>query len=166
MIKKKLAAGRVARFHTEPTINQQSVGEHTYGVCQVLRYILDDNVSDRLFKAALDHDWHEHELGDTPHPAKRAYPELREVIKKIEASMDFEHGEIHNLTEKEEVCLKAADWLELALFAHHEIEMGNRYSLGVMENIFKAFNTLPSHIVPQKAKDLLIELGDYHVSKQ
>ena len=37
----RLKAGRVKRYHTAGITGEQTVGEHTYGVCQILQYLYD-----------------------------------------------------------------------------------------------------------------------------
>jgi 5'-deoxynucleotidase YfbR-like HD superfamily hydrolase len=55
-LKLRLDAAIVKRYHTMNIIGQQTVGEHTYNVVQLIRYITEDKASENLIKAALDHD--------------------------------------------------------------------------------------------------------------
>lgn len=162
-----MSAGKIRRYHTAPVIEIQTVADHTYGVCQILRYILEENVSSQLFKAALDHDVSEYWLGDMPHPTKKAFPQLYEIFKAVEdkVMMDNELTQ-PGLTNKEKICLLAADWLEAAVFGARQTYMGNNYGFTIMEAIFQAMKTLDSAVLPQRAKDLWIELEQLYVARQ
>lgn len=165
ILRVRMSAGKIRRYHTAPLLEVQTVADHTYGVCQILRHILDDNVPSQLFKAALDHDVCEFWLGDMPHPTKKAFPELNLVIKTAEEAIDKKNGLWQELTEKDIVCLKAADLLESSIFGMRQHYMGNDYGLSIMDNIFKAMASLDSAILPQKAKDMWIEMENYYVSQ-
>tara|TARA_R110000737_G_scaffold41837_5_gene62541 strand:+ start:32 stop:550 length:519 start_codon:yes stop_codon:yes gene_type:complete len=159
----QLSAGKIKRYHTHPIIGEQTVGEHTYGVVQILRYITGDNCTKSMLMAALDHDVLEYFTGDIPHPAKKMFPELKGLLGRIECHLENEVGllEHTNLSEKEQLTIRCADLLEMGFFGKYQMDLGNGYGKAITENIVKALEALPSVDVPQLAKDLTVELRGY-----
>lgn len=155
----QLSAGKIKRYHTHPITGEQTVGDHTYGVVQILRYITEDNCSKVLLMAALDHDVVEFYTGDVPYPAKKQFPILEEVLGKIEDAVRQEHlQEINSLTEEDKLCLKAADLLEMASFGVHQWKLGNSFGLGVTQQVIEELKQMNQTLLPQKAKELIIEI--------
>lgn len=119
-------SARVRRYHTEPVMHAQNVGEHTYGVMWLVLLLTDNQASRDLLVAALMHDAPEHSTGDVPAPTKRlggikvAFDTLEdEVLEKL-------HLKYPELTVTEQRTLKMADILEGALFCAGEVRRGNR----------------------------------------
>lgn len=155
----QLSAGKIKRYHTHYIIGEQTVGEHTYGVVQIMRHITADNWSKHLMKAALDHDAMEFFTGDIPFPAKEQFPVLRQATDLIEEAMGKQYPELlPNLTEEEAVCLKAADLLEMAYFGLGQWQMGSRFGLIIIHKTLTSLKDLNSTLLPQAAKELIIEL--------
>lgn len=130
----------VARYHTQPLIRPQSVGEHSANVALLLTLMLGpaegrDGMTlllsevriSRLMKAALFHDLPESKTGDIPAPVKReGGQELRRLIHAIEARTVGEAGlEPVMLTEQDRRLLKLADCLEGMLYTAEELQRGN-----------------------------------------
>lgn len=119
------ASARTKRWHTEPTLHTQSVGEHTYSVMQLI-LVLDPAASRNLLIAALRHDTAERKFGDVPGPTKR----MAGVKDRFDAMEDaFMAGlglDLPELTPGEARLLKLCDMLEGAMFCAFELRRGNR----------------------------------------
>ena len=156
----QLSAGRIKRYHTHPIIGEQTVGDHTYGLVQILRHITEDGCSKNLMIAALDHDVLEFFTGDIPHPAKRMFPELKQVLDEIEKSAADVNNmvEYSNLGEGEKLMLHCADLLEMGFYGAYQIKMGNTFGADIVGAIVQAIENLPltdtHHIVKELATEL------------
>lgn len=76
-IKDLLRAESVTRWHTVPTVRDQSLAEHQWNVCMIsvslaLRMGLDDETISEIRDHALVHDIDEIRTGDMPSPHKEA----------------------------------------------------------------------------------------------
>lgn len=123
--------GYVDRYHTQPTINRDTVGHHSFNVACAIMALRPD-ASAALLKAALLHDVAEHVVGDMPAPAKRAMPDygqdtFREVFSDMEEKHMLEAGiQYPELSMQEGWVLRLADALDGMRFCIHERAMGNK----------------------------------------
>ena len=151
--------GQTKRYHTWPTIGEQSVSAHSWGVAVILTLICEPSL--KLMKAALFHDMAEHDVGDTPAPAKWANPKFAEELRKTERQFEFKMGidrVLDTLSAQEQWHLDLADLLELCSFATVQVKLGNTYCQRVFVNGYK-------HLVMKKdihlngaAQEILSEL--------
>lgn len=114
-----LAAGRVKRWHTSDGA-PQSVGEHSYGVCAILIYLLSVSKLDAQNQLAalvggLLHDATEIYTGDIPAPV-RARLDAQNALAGIEASAREKVLSL-NLPDNLQKIVFYADKLEAFLFA-------------------------------------------------
>lgn len=121
-----LKGGRVARFHTAPTIKCETVAEHSYLVAWLATLIVGAPRAELLL-ACLAHDLPEYVLGDMPSPAKKRLG-MREAFRREEVSLyaaagmpDYEAM----LTPQECEVLKFSDNLAGYLKCKYEAQMGN-----------------------------------------
>jgi 5'-deoxynucleotidase YfbR-like HD superfamily hydrolase len=148
------AGGGVIRYHTWPTLRQQRVSEHTFGVMQILAEITPPaQLSRNLLLAAMNHDVSELLTGDIPSPAKTFYPDLRAAANA--ATTDFEEslGIRLSLTKKEAALLKWADMYECLIWSLEEMQMGNRRVQVIVRNAIDYLDVMPTP--NQIAADLL-----------
>lgn len=128
-------SARVARYHTEPVLHPQSVGEHTYGVMWFAVILSDGRPSGDLMFAALAHDTAEHEFGDVPSPTKR----LAGVKEKFDAMEDgYMKGLgvfFPTLCPADKAILKLSDLLDGMAYCAAEAMQGNR----LIERAFSNF---------------------------
>lgn len=125
-LNKRLQAGRITRYHTEPMITRQDVGNHTYGLMHIILAIEPDASAD-LFVAALEHDVPELATGDVPAPAKWYNPDLDKALRSAEQKFIDEYDvRTPALNAYEYDVLKVADMAELVLHMVHEYSLGNR----------------------------------------
>jgi 5'-deoxynucleotidase YfbR-like HD superfamily hydrolase len=138
-LKFMLAGSEVTRYHTVTTLRRETVGHHSHGVALICR-LLDPAASAQLLTAALLHDLAEHEVGDIPSPAKRAYG-IGEQISELETRLLAGAGlSLPLLTEAEKRTLKLADIAQGALFCAREITLGNRNMMAVFERYMSYAN--------------------------
>jgi hypothetical protein len=130
-------SGFVERTHTTPTLGSHSVGRHSHGAA-VLLLALYPECSKALLAEVLMHDAAEHYVGDTPWPARKRFSMLEE-------GYEFAETVIRNavlmpanaLTQRETEWLSAVDILDLFLFSHHQLIMGNGYFAPIVQNARK-----------------------------
>lgn len=119
-----LRGGEVQRFHTLRTIQEDSVGYHSFGVAW-LCHLLEPAARKELILAALAHDLAEQEVGDTPAPTKLALG-ISESMGKLEDSILRREGFGVDLSHGEKLVLKLADCFQGMLFCIRERSLGNR----------------------------------------
>ena len=136
--KKIRAGGLVRRWHTIPTINDETVAHHSWGVATVLLELWPDCSRDLLI-AALYHDVHEHVTGDIPKPAFWRSPELGTLVDCIKDEVNRELGILPSLTIEEQKQLAIADMFDLCWRCLEEIQLGNK---GFKEVLANAMNWL------------------------
>lgn len=133
-------AGQVLRYHSWPTVQKQTVAEHSYHVARILMSIANPELWDRLLPHALLHDLGEQRSGDLPFPVKRDNPDLKRVMDRIEGEHLFSlcmawmpgtyESEllVMRLTTEERVIFKIADMMEMWEFGIIENRLGNQYA--------------------------------------
>ena len=119
-----LKGGEVLRYHTIRTLQQDSVGYHSFGVAWFVWFLRPESRT-MLIMAALAHDLAEHKTGDLPAPTKRELgigPQFAALEEGI-----LRHIGLHfELDKEEERILKLADCAQGALFCTRERSLGNR----------------------------------------
>lgn len=144
-------ASYVERLHTVPTIGNQNIGHHSFGVAMLCRDITNHEASAALIMAALDHDLPEVETGDIPAPVKWSSPVVSAGLTALENQflLDHAHAMDYELTDDEARVLKIADTLELALFCLDQLQLGNQRVVPVLARCIGAMIGLPH---PSNAK--------------
>lgn len=136
-------AGRVKRWHTWPTIHQETVDEHSMGVLRIYRQIFGlSTVS--VVKCIMDHDLPEIVAGDPPYPVKRDNPDLKKAYDAVEAKARkmLELPTDYSLSEKEKWRVKVCDLLQMWQFGRAEMHMGNGYAFVVVTDTAAAALTI------------------------
>lgn len=123
-------AQRVIRCHSTPTLHRQSVGEHTFGVLNIIYSTVYDP-SPGLVRAALWHDAAEAVTGDIPGMHKAAFGAS---LVALEATVEDGYAISVGLLPEDKMILKYADLMELAMFALEEADMGHKSALVLAEN--------------------------------
>lgn len=133
-------AAAVERCHTVPHIRPYSNGDHTYGVCVLLRLLWP--TEPHLVDFALFHDVPERWTGDVPSPVIASHPMLRGAL----AQEDTRISSLltlpceHSLEGRDFDKFKACDRLELWLWTWEEEAMGNQMVLGVRRALDALFS--------------------------
>lgn len=117
-------SGKVKRWHTVTTIQQQTVAEHSWGVAMICRKLWPEDY--KLLEAALCHDLGEGFTGDVPWPVKQANFVFKKHLDEIEENEQERLGCVVPLERQQQSRLKVADMLEMMCFAIEEIELGNK----------------------------------------
>lgn len=125
------AGGLTKRLHTWPTVRDQNVAAHSWGVAMLAREIYRRNaaeVSANLTIACLTHDVPEGVVGDVPSPVKWRNAALaRELVNeesKVAEALHLHH-EVVRLSVTEMAVLDFCDKLELLWHCVDERRLGN-----------------------------------------
>lgn len=119
-------AAAVTRWHTMRTQRTQTLAEHSFGVAQLALYIYPQS-SAALLSACLWHDLAEYTTGDMPAQVKWRSEAIKNALERLEGEYNREHNLVTSLTKKEKHILKWCDSMELILWCHEELELGNRH---------------------------------------
>ena len=119
-----LSGGDVKRYHTLPTIGEQTVANHSWGVAMILHW-LEPTINKTVMLKALTHDVAEKQTGDIPAPTKWNNKSLAKRLAAFERRIEKELGIDYNITEKERVLFKQADLFELLLYCVKQRSLGN-----------------------------------------
>lgn len=150
-------AGAIERCHTWPKSQPYRNGQHSWGVCVILRLLWPDD--QHLMDFALFHDIPELMTGDVPSPAI-ARLGIQEPLKREDRRImkALRLPDEHALGVEDWQKLRAADSLDLWLWAWDEEAMGNR-AAGVlrdqMDASFNHKNDLGQ--LPPEAWDFIVE---------
>lgn len=133
-LKLVLDGGHVVRFHTKPTIKEETVAEHSYLVAWLIALMMGKDVPrGELLLAALQHDLPEHILGDMPSPTKKGlglgdmFREKEQLIYAKAGMPDYEAM----LDDSEAELLKFCDNMAGYLKCRYEASLGNRQLHGI-----------------------------------
>lgn len=154
-----VAGSDVKRYHTVMTLQNETVGHHSHGVaCLVM--LINPRASRKLLKAALLHDLSEHQTGDIPSPAKRAY-RIGQQVEKLEMKLMEEAGFVFpDLSPSESRTLKIADIAHGALFCVREINLGNLGMKKVLNRYLSYARNMNLVGREQELFDLIKEMTD------
>ena len=143
----------VKRFHTIPTVTENTVGQHSHGVAMFCMLLEGGEPSAKLLMKALTHDLAEQYTGDVPSPAKRALgirKEFGEVEEQLLATVDFSI----DVTPREEMVLKLADCADGMLFCAKERMYGNKSKMikSAYKNYCSYVNAIMQELEPGEFK--------------
>lgn len=157
-----LKGGQVVRFHTKPTIKEETVAEHSYLVAWLITLVHPGTPRAELLLAALAHDLPEYILGDVPSPTKIALG-LGSLYRTQEALL-FERAGMPDyegmLNETEAAILKFCDNLAGYLKCRYEQQLGNRTLRTVVVN-YRAYIENQIATSPHLPKDVCAVLMGY-----
>jgi len=131
-------AGRVKRYHAWPTLQIQTVGEHSWQLALIYQQIWGDLPSavERYIRL---HDVAELVTGDIPFPTKANNPDLKVAMDAVEAAalktMGLHVPRMHpDVVRRVKIC----DLLEMTVFGMVEREMGNMLAVPIIIRTRKA----------------------------
>jgi len=136
----KYDAGQVKRYHTQITLQTQTLADHQWGVAMIVNEIYPQGY--QLLMAALTHDLAEGRTGDIPYTAKRDNYNLKSASEDAEEAFNFEYGLCQGLNSEEQHILKWADMFECFLFARRETWLGNQTMQKVVATARDALNRI------------------------
>ena len=128
-------ASNVRRTHTLPHHGDYTVGKHTHDMMSLL-FILHPNPSISLIKTIHHHDIAERWFGDMPATVKWFDTEIDNRLSVLEAEHMSNRGWVlPELTEDEYLWLHALDKLELWLWCHDQMSLGNQGAYSILKNV-------------------------------
>ena len=134
-------AGAILRWHTQLPIKSQDLAAHSWGVAMIIMEIAPD-ASQGLIKYALTHDLAERATGDIPYPVKKMNRNLMVAVEQIEYEFEDTHSIQWNLAYGEYEIFKWADMMELLLWTHREMRMGNLHMKRAYQTAVRALNEM------------------------
>lgn len=150
-------AAAVKRYHTQRTIRQQPVGEHSFGMLLLIDQVYPE-CRKEVWRAIMHHDLPELMTGDMPGPMKRASPQLGVLMEELEQDLAPLYQDI-DLSTHEVAVIKWCDKVELVLWCLEEAKMGNLYAL---DPVVTALGWMAEAKHPNKAcEELMFELVAY-----
>jgi hypothetical protein len=152
----RFLAGCVKRYHTWPTLSQQTTGHHAWRVtCIFLEVFGWPRVEVLIY--CLHHDSGELWAGDLPFGSKASVPALKEGMQQAEAKgLRMLEIRMPELTDIELVQCKICDLLEMHEFGNHEMRLGNRYARPIIADTLQAAQELAGrHQLSRQVNDWL-----------
>lgn len=146
-IKMAREAGSIKRFHAVRTIKEETIGEHSFNMVNLVMILTEGKASRELILAAITHDMGEWAVGDIPSQIKKALPpELRiEVDKREYDAIRTIHPILPGLDETDLHLLKLADNLDGLLKCIDELKMGNQHVIPCGERYCGYIQDLVEH---------------------
>lgn len=157
--------GMVKRFHNRPVLHEQNNAEHQYMVASIA-CLLYPNISAQLLKNMLWHDIYEYETGDMPWAIKRANPDIKVAIVRIEKQSKERYQLTSELNRIEHSILKLAEYFECMTFCIAERKQGNQeYNQSFWDcveqiEMLNMFMKKNKKLVYDRSKELLIKLTE------
>lgn len=156
----------VKRCHTTPHFGEYTVGIHSLNMIAMSYRLYPKPPSSRLIQCILTHDFGERWVGDIPAPAKWASDTLGTVVSSIEKYVlkKSDWANIDQLLDEEETAwVKALDALELWLWAHEQLAMGNQYAHQIIKTL-QGFLKRPDINIPVPIRQFVSEYEWKHTS--
>lgn len=127
-------ASMVMRYHTWPTIQQQTNADHSFNVLRIYCEIYGPPEPEVTLRI-VQHDLGEIVTGDAPFPIKRDNPVLKAEHDRLEDQALEEMGfmEEPDLDEEQARRVKVCDLLEMHEFGRVEVAMGNLLAYPIIE---------------------------------
>ena len=145
-------AGRVKRYHSWPTIQEQTVGERCWQVALIYERIFGE-LSPAVERFIRHHDTAELITGDPPFPVKSTHPAMKAAYDVLEVEA-FERLKLAPppILDKDELTrIKICDLLEMMCFGMIEREMGNMLGVPIIKRTRQAALV---HVSKLSAKEL------------
>lgn len=147
---------RVLRYHANPTIVPDTIGQHSANVAMLCSILLGEKCTKKLIMYALMHDLAEQWTGDIPYPFKARNPVVKQTLDKAEERFLFVNElDIPTLSGMEYDVFKAADILDLTYAAMDEVTKGNLELKPALETGLRILDGVK---LPSSAQAILKEL--------
>lgn len=135
-------AGNIIRYHSWPTLQQQTNAHHTWNVMRIYSELFGWPIAE-VAAYIHYHDVGELDTGDISFVVKRNHPGIKKITKPIEAAamkrLSRGYATEDMISNQEKIKVKICDLLEMLEFSLDEIFLGNHYyGWLVFENIFEA----------------------------
>lgn len=149
-------AGKVKRWHTEQTLQTQTISDHNFNILRIYYSIWgrpEPDVTERI----LFHDFEEYFIGDIPHWAA-AIPEMEKTKKYLEKLLWIRFDMPGPSTEEKRI--KICDWIEALEFMLDEVMFGNDTLRSSLEGLH--VKLIKELLDPEEAAavaDYLVDMG-------
>lgn len=133
-------AGLVRRYHAQPHLIPQSVGEHTWQLLRIITTIWPD-VPRSVIMYTIYHDIAEGCTGDLPYTTKLASQEIKQHMDALEDAATTQMRRLwgtpqtNEPTVEEKAFVKACELVEFAEYSWNERRMGNVYIDAVLQRV-------------------------------
>lgn len=130
------AVGKVQRFHTEFTIQTQTISDHVYNILRIYYAVFGPPPEDMLVRIIF-HDFEEYFIGDIPHWAS-SIPEIQEFKYEQERLLWKRYNiPITFFGPNKEFRLRICDWIEALEFMLDEELLGNATLRHGLERLYE-----------------------------
>lgn len=138
MKRSQYLSGKVRRYHAWPTLQTQTVADHSWRVATLLIEVFGLTRAEVLVYA-LYHDCGEMFSGDLPYTVKTVVPGLADAMKTAEAYGLKHLGiKLPELSLLEKAQVKICDLLEMYEFGKMEVLLGNQFGEAVRDDTLVA----------------------------
>ena len=142
MMRSRMMASRVERYHAWPTLHRETVAEHTYGVLRIYCEIFGAPPPE-VTQFIVDHDLPEILTGDLPFPVKKRYPQVAEALRGPEIDARVSLGCRHPVEElmiedRDRWRVKVCDLLQMWQFGKVEKRMGSMFADAIVDDTAQA----------------------------
>lgn len=128
-------AGKVKRWHTEFTIQSQTISDHVYNMIRIYTAIW-GYPPRHDYLALIYEDIEERITGDWPHWVTSSFPDLALMKEKIEQEV---RNKFHIPGEGKSFRVQVCDWLEALEFMVNEVTLGNDTLRDKTERLWNKF---------------------------
>lgn len=150
-------AGKIRRCHTQTTVGEYTVAEHTFNMLCMLK-LLYPEAPIEVIHYILGHDIPERLTGDIPATAKW-FGIIDERLDTVEDAILKECGFYTKMEEEWYLVVKCIDLLELYLWCRDQDLLGNQCMRKMQNRIDLWFDKL-GHRIPAKIQAFLHELEE------
>lgn len=128
--------GAVLRYHTWPTLQRQTVAEHSWNMVRILVAIWEQAPAEAILYAEF-HDTPEVACGDPPYPVKAENPDLKAGFDRVEeeAAVDMGIAQFLRPDEFWRRRVKLCDVIEMWEFGLDERAMGNGFAQPIVDGM-------------------------------
>lgn len=130
-------AGKVKRWHTEFTVQQQTISDHVFNMIRIYTAIWGAPDTENFYKL-IYHDIEEREIGDWPHWTA-CDKKLEEGKRRLERAVLYKYG-IKDYDESDRI--KICDWVEALEFMIDEVNLGNDTLRNKMEMLWRKMDDM------------------------
>ena len=133
-------AGLVRRYHAQPHLVTQSVGEHTWQLLRIMTTVWPD-VPRSVILYAIYHDIAEGCTGDLPYTVKLASSTIKTEMDSLEEAAVVTMRKLWDIPQfrepssEEKAFIKACELVEFAEYSWNELRMGNQYIEAVLQRV-------------------------------
>lgn len=147
-INKEYVLCKIVRYNNRPKMQKESVAEHTCFVSvfclKILQQLkLDKEIERQVLVLAALHDLAETRTSDIPHDVKTNYPEMKNILDRIEDDYYREewpeyYDEAQKASSLVRAIVKMADTYSVIQYCYNERRLGNRSD--IIEDILAEAN--------------------------